>query len=326
MTQYKLFAVADDRDTARALSGAMQDLLDPAPDALTLFEVVPSDPVTGQSRDPIRRDPAARQAPGHWRIEAYFSEKPDAGAMHRALEAMMDRPLPMLAPEEIPDLNWVALSQAALPPVSAGRFTIHGSHDRHRVPRGPNAILIDAGEAFGTAHHATTFGCLAAIDRLTRRRAFANVLDLGSGSGVLAIAVSRVLPHARILATDIDRQSVAVAASNMRQNGAAARVRVAHADGVGAPVVRERAPFDLVIANILAGPLISLAGDISRIAAPGAALILSGLLTPQAPAVIATYVASGFDLVAHDRITGWSTLTLARRAPPRRRSSRPFGA
>ena len=301
MTQFKLFAVAADRDTARTLSAALQDLIDPAPDALTLFETSPG--TTG----------------GGWRVEAYFSEKPDAGAMHCALEALMNRPLPPLVPEDIPDLNWVALSQAALPPVTAGRFTIHGSHDRHRVPRGPNAILIDAGEAFGTAHHATTYGCLAAIDRLTRRRTFANVLDLGSGSGVLAIAVSRVLPRARILATDIDRQSVAVAASNMRQNSASRRVTVAHADGVGAPVVRNRAPFDLVIANILAGPLISLAGDIARIAKPGAALVLSGLLNPQAPAVIASYAASGFDLVTHDRVTGWSTLTLTRRAPPRRR-------
>ncbi len=316
MTQFKLFAVADDRDTARALSGALQDLIDPAPDALTMFEVAPSD----SSKHSVQAGPGT--AGGGWRIEAYFSEKPDAHAMHHALQELMGRPLPALQPEDIPDLNWVALSQAALPPVSAGRFTIHGSHDRHRVQRGPNAILIDAGEAFGTAHHATTYGCLTAIDRLTRRRAFSNVLDLGSGSGVLAIAVSRVLPRARILATDIDHQSVVVAASNMRQNGAGARVKVAYADGVGAPVVRNRAPFDLVIANILAGPLIALSGDIATIAEPGAALVLSGLLTPQAPAVIATYVASGFDLVAHDRVTGWSTLTLARRAPPRRQQLR----
>ncbi|MEQ1710744.1 MAG: 50S ribosomal protein L11 methyltransferase, partial [Hyphomicrobium sp.] len=255
MTQFKLFAVADDRDTARALSGALQDLIDPAPDALTMFEQSPE------------------TSGGAWRIEAYFSERPDAKALHRELELLMGRSLPTLAPEDIPDLNWVALSQAALPPVAAGRFTIHGSHDRDRVPRGPNAILIDAGEAFGTAHHATTYGCLTAIDRLTRRRAFSQVLDLGSGSGVLAIAVSRVLPHAQILATDIDRQSVVVATSNMRQNGAAGRVRVAYADGVGAPVVRSRAPYDLVIANILAGPLIALAGDIARVSAPGGALV-----------------------------------------------------
>ncbi|MDX2287901.1 MAG: 50S ribosomal protein L11 methyltransferase, partial [Hyphomicrobiaceae bacterium] len=291
MTQHKLFAVTIDRDTARVLAGAMQDLVEPAPDALTLFEA---------------------GADG-WRIEAYYSEEPDAAMLQSALEDLLGRPLPALTPESIPDLNWVALSQAALPPVTAGRFTVHGSHDRSRVPRGPNAILIDAGEAFGTAHHATTYGCLAAIDRLTRRRRFTDVLDLGCGSGVLAIAASRALPKAHILATDIDLQSVVVANANMRANGAARRVRVAATDGVGRPVVRAAAPFDLVIANILAGPLIALSGDVARIAAPGAAIVLSGLLIHQAPAVVAAYRAHGFSLVRHDRITGWSTLTLAKR-------------
>lgn len=291
MTQHKLVATTTDREAARALAGGLQDLVEPPPNALTLFEA-------GEDG---------------WRIEAYYDDMPDAAALHATLEEMLARPLPALVPEDIPDLNWVAISQAALPPVSAGRFTIHGSHDKNRVARGPNAILIDAGEAFGTAHHATTYGCLSAIDRLTRQHAFKNVLDLGCGSGVLAIAVARALPAARILATDIDRQSIMVAAANVRLNATARHVEVAHADGVSAPVVRRRAPFDLVIANILAGPLITLAGDIAQITAPGGALVLSGLLTPQAPQVIASYHARGFALAGHSRLAGWSTLVLVKR-------------
>lgn len=291
MTMFKLIAIVADRDTGRTLAGAMQDLLDPPPDALSLFEA----------------------APAGWRVEAYYRERPDPKAIQRELGALLGRPLPRLEPEDIPDLNWVALSQAALPPVRAGRYTVHGSHDKRRVPRGPHAIVIDAGEAFGTAHHATTRGCLAAIDRLTRQHTFRRVLDLGTGSGVLAIAASRALPRARVLATDIDRQSVGVARSNTRINSAARCVRVAQADGVDAPAVRSAAPFDLVIANILAGPLILLAGPIARISAAGGALVLSGLLTSQAAEVAARYVAAGFLLVAHDRLAGWSTLTLRRR-------------
>lgn len=296
MSQSKLTAVSADRDIARTLAAALQDLIDPAPAALTLFE-------TG---------------PGVWRIEAYFDDAPDAVALHAALETMVGQPLPQLVAEQIPDLNWVALSQAALPPVAAGRFTIHGSHDRFRVPRGPHSILIDAGEAFGTAHHATTSGCLTAIDRLARRRSFGRVLDLGCGSGVLAIAVARALPGSRVLATDIDAQSVRVAAANVRLNGAARQVRVIHAGGLSHPLVRRSAPFDLVVANILAGPLIALSGRIAANVETGGGLVLSGLLTHQAPSVIATYSAHGFRLDTHDRIVGWSTLTL-RRAPARSR-------
>jgi ribosomal protein L11 methyltransferase len=213
----------------------------------------------------------------------------------------------------VPDLNWVAISQAALPPVHAGRFTVHGSHDKGRIPRGPNTILIDAGEAFGTAHHATTLGCLLAIDRLARSRPFANVLDLGCGSGVLAIAAARSMPAARLIATDMDLQSVTVAAENIRINGTARQISVICANGIAHPDVRRRAPFDLLIANILAGPLVKLAPDLARSVTPGATLVLSGILIPQAHEVIASYLAQGFRLDRHDRIAGWSTLTFSRR-------------
>lgn len=294
--QTKLVLDTPDRDLARSVAGALQDLIDPPPHALTLFEQGPSE-----------------QGAGNWRIEAYYEDAPDGAALAQALTEMLGREVPTLVAAEVPNLNWVAISQSALPPVVAGRFTVHGSHDRGRVPRGPNAILIDAGEAFGTAHHATTYGCLTAIDRLTRHAAFEDVLDLGCGSGVLAIAVARMLPRARIIATDLDRQSVKVAAANMRDNSVGARITAIEAAGLSHPRLRGHHRFDLVIANILAEPLIRLSRDISRAIKPCGTLVLSGLLTPQAPQVIAAYRACGFALERHDRITGWSTLTLVRR-------------
>lgn len=280
-----------DRERARRIAGALQDLIEPAPAALTLFE-------HGQL----------------WRIEAYYDDpQPDTQWLAATTAEMTGDAPPAVRVEEVPDLNWVALSQAALPPVAAGRFTIHGSHDKARVPQGPNAILIDAGEAFGTAHHATTYGCLAAIDRLTRRGIFRNVLDLGCGSGVLAIAVARALPHARIIASDLDPQSVVVARANFAANGAGNRIAGVVAAGLGHPELRRRARYDLLIANILAGPLVMLAKDISRAVKPGGAVVLSGLLVPQAPEVIAAYRAADFVLVEHTRLAGWATLVLRRR-------------
>lgn len=280
-----------DRDTAEAIAAALQNLADPPPDALTLFE------------------------DGHrWRIDAYYPDAPDGLQLSRqaATLAGLEPNLPEFAVCEVPDLNWVAISQAALPPVTAGRFTVHGSHDARVVPQGPNAILIDAGEAFGTAHHQTTAGCLMAIDRLSRAQAFDNVLDLGCGSGVLAIAVARVMPRARIIASDMDADSVEVARRNAALNGAGSRVRCVAAAGLAHPELRARAPYDLLIANILARPLVALAGDLSAATAPGGTLLLSGLLIPQAAEIIAVYRSHGFRLERHDRISGWSTLTLTR--------------
>lgn len=296
MTIHKLTCDVADRDVARTLAGALQELVMPAPHALTLFE-----------------QPGADGAAATWRIEAYYDEAPDPAALSAELRAVAGVPVPPLAVAPVEELNWVAMSQAALPPVAAGRFTVHGSHDAGRVARGPNAILIDAGEAFGTAHHATTFGCLSAIDRLTRRRRFRKVLDLGCGSGVLAIATARMLPRARIFATDLDVQSIVVAKSNMQLNGVGGRIAALVADGLAAPELRRAGRFDLLIANILAAPLIMMARDLRRAVAPGGMLVLSGLLVHQAAEVIAAYVAAGFQLTEHRRIHGWSTLTLVRR-------------
>ena len=291
MALQKLVADFSDRDLAHLAAATLQDFTEPAPDALTVFE----------------------NGAGRWRLEAFFNEWIDDRDIAAEITPFVGKVLPPFLVEDVPDLNWVAISQAALPPVEAGRFVVHGSHDRTRIARGPNTILIDAGEAFGTAHHATTLGCLLAIDRLTRSEAFDTVLDLGCGSGVLAIAVAKVLPGADIIATDMDPQSVKVAAENMRLNGVGGRIATAVAAGVNHAWLRQSPPFGLLIANILAGPLIRLAPALSRSVARGGTLLLSGILIPQAPQVIAAYVASGFQLERHDRIVGWSTLTLRRR-------------
>ena len=303
MSQHIASLIISGKERAHVLAGALQDAIEPAPGALTLFEHL--------------------EVEDGWKIEAYYDDAPDAAALRETLSAMTGTQVPPIAVTPVPDHNWVALSQAALPPVQAGRFVIHGSHDRNRVPRGPNAILIDAGEAFGTAHHATTSGCLAAVGRVTRTRQFRNVLDLGCGSGVLAIAVARVCPRALILASDLDAPSVAVAAVNMRLNGVAARIHVFPAAGLDHPFIRHAGQFDLLIANILAGPLIELAPQIARAVAPRGTLLLSGLLIPQAPQVTAAYRAAGFTLKRHDRVYGWSTLELQRSGGYTRTGSAP---
>ena len=291
MALEKITATFTDRNLAHAIAGALQDLIEPPPDALTIFE----------------------NGPSSWQLEAYFNEGTDAAALAGNVSALLGIEAPKFEGSRVPDLNWVAISQAALPPVEAGRFVVHGSHDCGRVPRGPYSILIDAGEAFGTAHHATTLGCLMAIHRLTRVEDFNDVLDLGCGSGVLAIAVAKACPRARIIATDLDAQSVKVAAANMAVNGVGQRIAIACASGVDHTWLRQSPPFDLVIANILADPLITLAPDMRRTVAQGGTLVLSGLLIHQAPQVIAAYRAAGFHLLRHDRMTGWATLTLRRR-------------
>lgn len=291
MILQKVVADFGDRDLAHHAANALQDFSEPAPDALTIFE----------------------NGPGRWRLEAFFTEGIEGRDIAAEIAPLVGKALPPFVVEAVPDLNWVAISQAALPPVEAGRFVIHGSHDCGRVARGPSTILIDAGEAFGTAHHATTLGCLLAIDRLTRSEAFDTVLDLGCGSGVLAIAIAKALPGADIIATDMDAQSVKVAAENMRLNGVAHRIATATAAGVDHTWLRQSPPFELIVANILAGPLIRLAPALAGKVARRGTLLLSGILIPQAPQVIAAYRACGFHIVRHDRITGWSTLTLRRR-------------
>jgi len=296
MTATKLSWRTTQSGHARALADALETLIEPRPDAVTRFE----------------------EGADAWRVEAYFSSLPNTEVMAVGLATALGQPVPPVESTHVPDLNWVEISQAALPPVGAGRFLVHGSHDRGRIARGPNTILVDAGEAFGTAHHATTLGCLLAIDRLTRSRSFRHVLDLGCGSGVLAIAAARVLPGAEILATDSDPGAITVATSNAKANGVGQRIAFACASGLAHPWLRHAAPFDLVVANILAAPLHALAPSLAKAIRPGGVLVLSGLLNPEAAAVIAAYTAQGMVLLEHRRIAGWSTLTLCKTASSRR--------
>lgn len=283
MASIKLSVRTSDLAAAQSYEAALGEH-DPPLDAVTMFE----------------------DGPGAWIVEAYSQTREDAEVAASALGVSV-------AIEELPDLNWVAISQAALPPVHAGRFIVHGSHDRDRIPYGPGAILIDAGEAFGTAHHATTLGCLMAIDKLTRRRRYDRVLDLGCGSGVLAIAAARALPSARVFASDSDPIAVTVAHDNAVANGAR-RIAFACALGLDHPMLRRAAPFDLIIANILAGPLRHLAGDVATALRRGGFIVLSGILNPEAAGVIAAYLAHGFVLIERRRIGDWTTLTLRRRS------------
>jgi ribosomal protein L11 methyltransferase len=241
-----------------------------------------------------------------WRIDAFPTEPDEAAAITRVLSGFAGL---RLATEILADADWLALSLSGLPPVRAGRFFVYGAHDRGLAP--PNAVnlRIEAGAAFGTGHHGTTVGCLMAFDRLLKARRFGRVLDVGCGTGVLAIAAART-GSGTALGTDIDRVSVRIANENAALNHA--RARFVHASGLRAAVVRERGPYDLVFANILAPPLVALAQDIKGALKPGGMAILSGLLRTQERRVLAAYVSRGFRLERRLHRDAWATLTLIR--------------
>jgi ribosomal protein L11 methyltransferase len=289
MPLFKLRFAAAGLEAGGAAADLLTELAAPRALAVTLFE----------------------GGPGAFVVEAYYDTRPPLEAIAEALSGLGGG-LGDAVLEAVPDQNWVALSQAALPPVAAGRFLVHGRHDRARVGARRTAIEIEAGEAFGTGHNATTALCLEALDRLTRRRRFARVLDLGCGSGVLAIAAARVLPGARVLAVDNDPLATGVARANARLNGMSRRVRVIDAAGFGHPLLRPARAFDLVLANLLPGPLIQLAPAMRRALRPGGVAVLSGLLDHQAREVAATYRAAGFRLMARSRRAGWTVLTVVR--------------
>ncbi|TKT80134.1 50S ribosomal protein L11 methyltransferase [Aquamicrobium sp. LC103] len=213
--------------------------------------------------------------------------------------------------ELLPDIDWVTKSLEGLKPVRAGRFLVHGAHDRDRRRIGDLTIEIEAGLAFGTGHHGTTAGCLETIADVVRRERPRNALDLGTGSAVLAIGLAK-LAHVPVLATDIDPVAVKVAAENARLNGVAALVESATAAGFQDPVFRRRGPFDLIVANILARPLMKLAPEMAAHLVPGGSLILSGILERQRNAVIAAYVGQSFRHVRTLHREGWVTLHLKR--------------
>lgn len=245
-----------------------------------------------------------------WAVDAYFEGgQPDAIAAAIRDRLGADAFAAPLSVEALPETDWVALGLQALSPVSAGRFIVHGSHNRGQLPPGRIAIEIDAGQAFGTGHHGTTAGCLTMLDGLLRARRYENSLDLGTGSGVLAIALAKVLRRP-VLATDIDPVAVRIARENVALNGVGRLVRPIAADGLAHPEIRAAAPFDLIVANILAHPLMRLAPAVARALAPGGDLVLSGLLRHQRERVVAAYGAQGVRLVQARLFEGWAVLVL----------------
>ena len=250
--------------------------------------------------------------PESWRVDAYFPDGEPAkiaGMVRDALGA--DAFGAFQGAEILPETDWVAESLAGLAPVASGRFLVHGSHDQDALPAGRTLIAIDAGQAFGTGHHGSTAGCLAALDRLIARRRFVNPLDLGTGSGVLAIALAKTL-RSNVLASDIDPLAARIAAENARHNNVGNRVRVITAAGMSHPEIRARAPYDLIVANILAEPLVRLAPQIAPALARGGALVLSGLLPHQRERVVAAYGAQGIRLMRAEVHDGWAVLELRR--------------
>jgi ribosomal protein L11 methyltransferase len=237
-------------------------------------------------------------------IEAYYIEAPDGDA----LTEILGRPITV---EALPDQDWVKLSQDGLPPVRAGRFFVYGAHDKGRVPVNVIPLAIDAGAAFGTGHHETTSGCLLALEWL-KQSGFSpkTVLDLGCGTGVLALGAAR-LWRVPVLASDIDPKAIDVTRENLRLNGGQMLVRAVVAEGFAHPSIAESAPYDLIIANILAGPLTHLATDIRRQTRPGGRVVLSGLLRSQELLVLAFYKSMGFRLARRWRLGPWSVLLLA---------------
>lgn len=249
-----------------------------------------------------------------WRLDAYFEHAPNADEL-AAISALIPSARGRTPEvERIDAQDWVTLSQAGLEPLAVGRFVVHTSAFPADAPPGGRAFLIDAGQAFGTGHHETTAGCLAALDRLAGS-AVTNVIDLGTGTGLLAFAARHLWPDAQVMATDIDPVAVEVTRENAERNGIEG-VELIVADGARAPEITGRAPFELVIANILAGPLIAMAPEIASLAGPHATILLAGLLGTQAESVIAAYGALGCTLVTADPRGDWTILELRAGAVP----------
>jgi ribosomal protein L11 methyltransferase len=292
--------------TATRLMQAIETELEPDALALTRFE---------------HRGGAA------WRIEAIYDSEPDTDTLRRRLAPIGAAKFP-LAIRRLPQRNWLDEIQRQMPAVRAGRFFVHGSHVALKPPRGTIPFLVDAGLAFGTGHHETTRGCLLALDRLARRGfEFRRPLDLGCGTAVLAMAAAR-LWKVPVIAADTDPTAVTVARETVAENNLSGSIRCVRSDGYAGRAVHEGGPYDLVTANILAGPLIRLAPGLARHTGPGAVAILAGLLAPQADAIVAAHEAVGFDLVDQHLEGDWPVLVLQKKGKRRKagkRKRRPQG-
>lgn len=287
MKSYSAFATIDNKPAAEALGEAIERM-EPEPTGVGVFEV--------------------EDGSGLWEVAGYFTEPPDMAGL-ALLEVMHGA---RFVVSEIPETDWVAKVKRDLAPVSAGRFFVYGSHDEDKVPEGSEPLLIEAAMAFGTGHHGTTLGCLLALDRLVGE-GFApkTVADIGCGTAVLAMGAARIW-DVRILASDIDEVAVEVAQANARANGLDGRIECLEAAGFGHPVLAGAAPYDLIFANILKGPLVALAPEIAVNLTQGGYAILSGILNEQAEEVMDVYTQNGTNLVDRQVIGDWSTLLLAK--------------
>ena len=282
--------LSSDAATARKIADALAEAFDADAVATSAFE----------------------EPDGRWSLAIHFRARPDEPAVRTLIAvAAGAAAADALVFETLPATDWVRKSQQGLTPVNAGRFVVHGAHDRARVRANHIGIEIEAALAFGTGHHGTTRGCLLALDRIVKGTRPRNILDVGTGSGVLAIAAARAL-HRLVLASDIDGRSVAIARGNAHLNRAGGYIRIIHGAGLTRHDFRQRGPFALIFANILLEPLQRLATPMARLAAPRGRIVLSGLLVGQARAALACYRARGMVLERRIRLEGWATLVLRR--------------
>lgn len=287
---------------ARNIADIIIETFDPATAAAAAFEETPRQCAMGSDA---------------WSVAIYFGTPPDEDSVRALVAAAAGDALARAAIfDELHDCDWVATSLAGLCPVRAGRFLVHGAHDRGTVAANDLAIEIEAALAFGTGHHGSTRGCLAMLESVAQRRRPAAILDLGTGSGVLAIAAAKRFKR-KVKAGDIDPVCVKTAAANSRFNHVAGFVRPQLAAGAAHPVLQKGAPYDLVFANILARPLRTLAPEIAKLAAPHADIILSGLMASDVPGVVNAYQRQGMALMKRLEIDGWVTLLMRKRGNSR---------
>ncbi|UWQ78490.1 50S ribosomal protein L11 methyltransferase [Leisingera sp. S132] len=286
MPTYTALTTLSAKAQAEALGEAMERLI-PEPTGIGVFEM--------------------EDGSGLWEVGGYFTEAPDEAGL--ALLAAMHDAKPFVV-SEVPETDWVAHVRRELAPVEAGRFFVYGSHDADKLPADKIPLLIEAAMAFGTGHHGTTLGCLKALDHLLDEGfSGEKVADIGCGTAVLAMAAARVWDGA-ILASDIDEVAVEVAEANLKANGMEGQVTCLEAAGFDNPELQAQAPYDLIFANILKGPLVALAPDLTANLRPGGYAILSGILNEQADDVVSVYAQNGANLARRDEIGEWTTLLL----------------
>lgn len=291
----------------------------PAPDSTHVLRLATDEATArraanlfAETFDPEDAVAAAFESGDAWAIEVHFADEPDRSGALELLRVVAGDAADRALFETVAKKDWVAASLEGLRPVRVGRFVVHGAHDRARVLPNRIGIEIEAALAFGTGHHGTTQGCLAAIERVMRGRRPQRILDLGTGTGVLAIAAARGLRR-KVVASDFDPVAVATARENARVNRAGNFIRFTKATGTNAPLIRGGGRYNFVLANILLPTLKQLAKPVRPLLAPGATVVLSGLLTSQANAALAVWQAHGLILLSRHTIEGWTTLTLRRR-------------